>query len=185
MTSLKIDRTTINRSEEASMLLPLIQEELIDLSLFYPGFQKWYESKVIPGLYSGERTLLLEMRNNHLAGIAILKNDGDEKKLCCLRIMDEFQNKGGIGLKLFERSMQELETRYPLLSVGEEKLDHFIKIFHHFGFKKSWEYPEYYRPRKTEISFNGILLPQRKVNTYSRPSFTKVITDKSFKMLTA
>lgn len=164
--SVIINKKSIESCEEANFLLPQIHQELIDLSYLYPGFKTWYEQKVLPGIILGERSLLVEIRNNTLAGVAIIKDDGLEKKLCCLRVLSEFQNKSGIGLKLFERSMDELNTKYPLLSVSNDKAHDFEKLFRYFGYKKSWEYPDLYRPQKIEFSFNGLILEPKANKKY-------------------
>lgn len=156
--SLTIDKHTIKSSEEMSSLMVNIHIQLLDLSALYPGFEAWYSEKVVPGILGGERSLLIEMRNDNLAGIAITKNDGLEKKLCCLRVLPEYENTTGIGVRLFERSMEELSTRQPLLSVSNDRVHDFEKIFLYFGFKKSWEYPDLYRPKKVELSYNGLII---------------------------
>lgn len=170
--SVIINKATIESCEETNILLPQIHQELIDLSHLYPGFKAWYEQKVLPGIVLGERSLLIELRNNSLAGIAIIKDDGIEKKLCCLRVISEFQNKSGIGLRLFERSMKELDTQYPLLSVSNDRAHDFERLFQYFGFKKSWEYPDLYRPKKIEFSFNGLILEPTALANY-RPNDIK------------
>ncbi len=163
--SLTIDRFSIASSEEAVRLIPAIHRELVGLSRLYPEFRDWFSQKVVPGIFTGERSLLVELRDDSIAGVAIIKDDGIEQKLCCLRVSTEFQKKGGVGYRLFERSMEELDTRYPLLSVSEDRFLEFRRIFNHFGYEKAWEYPELYRPGKIELSFNGLLLPVNRVDS--------------------
>lgn len=122
----------------------------------YPEFDLWLEGKVVPGLFSGDRAMLVEYRRGQLAGFAIVKDDGIEKKLCCLRVLDGFQNTG-LGLRLFDRAFDELNTEKPLLSVAEERLEAFQKIFDYYGFEFSQEYRGRYRVGRTEYAFNGIL----------------------------
>ncbi|OIQ70925.1 hypothetical protein GALL_474600 [mine drainage metagenome] len=157
--SLTIDSFSVASSEEVVQLIPMIHRELVGLSHLYPEFRNWFSQKVVPGIFTGERSLLVELREDSIAGVAIIKDDGVEKKLCCLRVSTEFQKKGGVGYRLFERSMEELDTRYPLLSVSEDRFSEFRRIFNHFGYEKAWEYPELYRLGKVELSFNGLLLP--------------------------
>jgi len=104
--------------KQENMALLFINHVFTNLSMLseqYPDFRNWLEKKVFTGLYDGTRSILLEWRDGKIAGLAILKNEIEEKKLCCLRIMPEFQNKG-IGIKLFQRSFAELGTEKPLLS---------------------------------------------------------------------
>ncbi|MBX8588587.1 GNAT family N-acetyltransferase [Pseudomonas cichorii] len=138
------------------LVLPVIMAHLHDLSGYYPGFNAWLDHKVIPGLLSGERSILLEHKRGSLSGLAIVKNDGIEKKLCCLRVLPRFQNTG-VGLKLFERSFQTLSTSMPLLSIAEEQKPVFGRLFKYYGFELAKNYHDYYRPMKDELSFNGLI----------------------------
>ena len=70
--------------------------------------------------------------------------------------MPEFQNKG-IGIKLFQKSFDALETEKPLLSVSERKLSEFEKIFNYFGFVQTEKYSDLYKKNMIEISYNGYL----------------------------
>ena len=131
-------------------------DTLGDLRLFYPEFNSWVSNVVIPGIIAGERSIILEYRRDDLAGLAILKDSLAEKKLCCLQVMPQFQG-SGIGLSLFEKSFELLNTQNPLLSISEEQKNNFLKIFKYYGFELGEAYHQYYRPLKTELSFNGLL----------------------------
>jgi hypothetical protein len=122
----------------------------------YPEFDLWMAKKVVPGISLGDRSMLVEYRRGQLAGFAIIKDDGVEKKLCCLRVLNEFKNTG-LGLRLFGRAFDELNTDKPLLSVAEERLQSFQKIFDYYGFELSKEYVGRYRVGRVEYSFNGLL----------------------------
>lgn len=127
-----------------------------NLKLFYPEFNSWVSNTVVPGIITGERSIILEYRKDTLAGLAILKDSSVEKKLCCLQVMPEFQG-SGIGLTLFEKSFELLNTKNPLLSVSEEQKENFLKLFKYYGFEFGENYHNYYRPLKNELSFNGLL----------------------------
>ncbi|QHQ19923.1 GNAT family N-acetyltransferase [Pectobacterium brasiliense] len=127
-----------------------------NLRLFYPDFNSWISNVVIPSIVTGERSIIFEYREYDLAGLAILKDNLAEKKLCCLQVMPKFQG-SGIGLTLFERSFELLNTNNPLLSISEEQNKNFLKIFKYYGFEFGEAYHQYYRPLKTELSFNGLL----------------------------
>lgn len=153
----KIDNIFIeNNKEFASILLNHIYEYLSNMSLYYPDFKTWIDNKVMKGIHTGERSILLEYSGEQIAGIAILKDTVEEKKLCCLRVLPQYEG-SGIGLKLFERAFEELKTRMPLLSVAQENSLKFKKIFDYYGFTLEEKYPDYYRPQNTEFSFNGLL----------------------------
>lgn len=130
---------------------------LSDLRDCYPSFDSWLREKVLPGLLLGERSILVEYRDDRLAGFAIVKDDGLEKKLCCLRVLDGFKKTHGMGVRLFERAFEELSTEKPLLSVAEERFPEFSRLFDHFGFEMTKAYDGHYRLGKVEYAFNGLL----------------------------
>lgn len=126
---------------------------LSDAKRFYPDFDVWYFTNVIPSIARKEKQILMMKDEKNLKGIAIVKNTLKEKKICTLRVMEGYQNRG-IGLKLFEKSFETLHTRFPLLSVSEEKYLDFKKIFDYYGFKLTSVIEGYYRTGKKELFFN-------------------------------
>lgn len=126
--------------------------QLSDAKKFYPNFEDWYLKKVVPDLVCGQRILISEIRDNNIAGLAILKVN-NEKKLSTLKVTSNYLNKG-IGLKLFEKSFQILETEKPFLTVSEEKLVEFKKIFDYYNFKLTSTHDSLYRSGKKEYFFN-------------------------------
>jgi GNAT superfamily N-acetyltransferase len=152
-----VDRGMLIRNPEGCHhALTVIKNQLGMISSFYPEFDDWFLSKVLPGLKNGERSILLEYTAGSLSGVAIVKNSASERKLCCLRVLPPYQG-SGVGLRLFERAFDVLETRAPLLSVAEEQVANFDRIFKHYGFELAKEYRSLYRPKKKEFSFNGLL----------------------------
>ncbi|WDM59975.1 GNAT family N-acetyltransferase [Pseudomonas sp. NEEL19] len=155
-----IDRDFIIANPESfPQIVDFIRTSLFGLSGYYPLFDQWLESKVLPGMLSGERCILMEYYRRRFSGLAIIKDDGIEQKLCCLRVMPEFQG-SGTGLRLFERAFEHLENDMPLLSIAEEQRGTFKKLFSHYGFELAKEYKSYYRPLKDELSFNGLIEPK-------------------------
>lgn len=138
----------------------------------YPNFDDWFMSKVLPGIYTGERTLIIEERGSAVVGLLILKHTATEKKLCTLRVRPEFENRG-LGVRLFETAFERLGTERPLLSVSESSLPKFARIFEHFGFSQAGVYRGLYLPHIHELSFNGLLDP--KAGSLSRrPVYSRV-----------
>lgn len=143
--------------ERFKQLVASTRDHLIHLSSFYPSFAHWYDQKVVPGLRQGDRTLVLRYVDGRLGGIAITKDDGMEKKLCCLRVLPH-RNGSGLGLRLFEHAFEVLATEKPLLSVSDEQLLKFHRIFTHFGFVHGERYDDLYRVGCVEHSYNGQLV---------------------------
>ncbi|WP_066350039.1 hypothetical protein [Aliarcobacter skirrowii] len=128
-----------------------IYERIQGARKFYPNFENWYYSKVIPDIITNKREIILEQRNDKVVGLSIIKFD--EKKLCTLKIFDEYINKG-YGLKLFNKSFEKLETDKPFLTVSEEKYNEFKKIFNYYNFELTSIKENLYIDGKKEYFYN-------------------------------
>lgn len=128
-------------------------EILRPASFLYPEFSSWYHKTVLPGVNCGQREFIIERRDGRIAGIAIVKKTLEEVKLSTLRIADEFQGRG-IGLKMFERCFEALDTDKPFLTVSEEKLPEFQRLFDYYGFELTGVIDGMYRQGKKEYLFN-------------------------------
>ncbi|MBP7902161.1 MAG: GNAT family N-acetyltransferase [Spirochaetes bacterium] len=129
---------------------------LKELDNEYPFFSDWYFDKVKNGIYSSNREIIFNIINDQIAGIAILKNDVSEKKLCTLRVHNKFQRLG-IGKQLMAESFELLDTQFPLITVNSRK-DHLFKnLFKYYNFKRTNVFDGIYRPYNSEITYNGIL----------------------------
>ena len=156
-TTLVLDKQkTLLDISESYKLLTKTYSVLSSLRDDYPDFHNWYFNKVIPGVLSGERIIILKITNGHISGISILKKNGNEKKICTLRVTDNFQQKG-IGSELLYQSCELLDTAKPLITVSSEKIKQFEKLFKSFDFKLTKCYYDYYTRSKHELSYNGFL----------------------------
>ena len=143
--------TTINIKPSFSEVA--IYHYLSEAKRFYPNFDLWYFTNVLPSIARKEKQILMIQDDKDLKGVSIIKNTKKKKKICTLRVMEKYQNRG-IGLRLFEKSFETLQTRFPLLSVSEEKYPDFKKIFDYYGFKLTSIKENYYRIGKKEFFFN-------------------------------
>ena len=123
----------------------------------YPGFDEWFFDKVKNGLIDGDREVIVFVQKRYIAGIAVLKNTQEEKKICTLRVLEKFQ-RNGIGKSLISQSLEILGTETPLITVSSSKETQFHSLFKHFGFKKCSELQDYYICNEQESTYNGILL---------------------------
>lgn len=128
-----------------------IYERIKKAKKFYPDFKNWYYSKVIPEVINNKREIILEQRANEIVGLSIVKFD--EKKLCTLKIFDEYKNRG-YGLRLFEKSFERLETNKPFLTASEEKHQEFKRIFKYYNFELTSVKENLYRKGKKEYFYN-------------------------------
>ena len=125
------------------------------ISAFYPDFSNWYWDKVAPGIITGNDKIIIAEKGNELVGVSIIKDTLNEKKLRALRISEKFQNKGA-GLYLIDKSLEELNTDKPIVSVSEEMINEFSRIFiNRYNFDISYVHKGLYRKGKLEYEFNG------------------------------
>lgn len=120
---------------------------------YYPDFEDWYHSKVLPGIGSS-RWLLKAILNERLAGICIVKDDGIEKKICSLRV-DVHHRGRGVGSALVEASIELLEERRPVITVPQEVVQHMRPLLAKFDFEETGKCPDFYRKGSSEFFFNG------------------------------
>jgi hypothetical protein len=152
--------------------LQLLGADLEFLRSSYPNFEHWFTSKVIPGIYTGERTLILEQRESSVVALMILKHTDTEKKLCTLRVRPHHESKG-LGVRLFHTAFDILETERPLLSVSQPIEPKFHRIFNYFGFTKQAVYKARYLPAVDELAYNGLLEMPKIENRDSLPCLKK------------
>lgn len=138
-----------------------LQENLLKgLEKGYPNILKWFKEKVsFNSKLRKNREILLaissdEKQNIKFLGFAILKDTIEEKKICTIRISEEYQRKG-VGEELFRKAFEVLGTDKPLITVSENNEECFKKLFKKFGFKKIEEKKDLYAQGIKENIYNG------------------------------
>lgn len=131
------------------------------LIIEYQGFDKWYKDLFFDSVeLKDNREIIICADEFRIAGVAILKNDLQEKKICTLRVAKDYQNQG-IGHNLIEMCMKQLDTDKPMITLHKSKLKQFEKIFSYYNFELEQTQKHYYSIFSTELVFNG-LLPDKK-----------------------
>jgi len=103
-----------------------ISNILIDIEkimeMEYPQYVCWFNEKVIPGLYSKERNIILIFKKNILIGFVNLKKTKNERKMSNLYIKKGlFYNKH--FFKIIDLAMTWLETDHPSLIISNNELE--------------------------------------------------------------
>lgn len=143
--------------EQMSLYYTQIRKFVKKLVFEYTDFRKWFLELFQNGVVLKEgREILLCECDYQLAGIAILKNDGNEKKICTLRVAKTFQ-RNGIGQNLMELSFEWLNEDKPLITIHDSKRQEFKKLFERYDFQLEEERKGYYRLFSTELVYNGVL----------------------------
>lgn len=145
------------KNQQNSAYLDVAFDFIRHLSQDYPGFSDWYKSKVVSGIYSEERKIIIYTGSSRkIAGISIIKNTEEEKKLCTIRVAPEFRRMG-VGRKLFESSFELLNTDSPVITVSSPRMPQFKKILSYYGFKLEDKMEGIYSAGHSEYIFNGNL----------------------------
>lgn len=133
------------------LALPLLRS----LDAYYPGFEHWYVNTVAPGVVLGKDALLLAWEGHELVGVALGKRTTEETKLRCVRVVPALQNTG-LGLRLIDRMLDELECQTPHCTVAEELFHQYSRPFiNRYGFELTGVDKGSYRPGRLEYRFNG------------------------------
>lgn len=146
-------RNSISSEEVLSQSELEALEFLVPLSGDYPGIEKWFVTKVVPGLRVGTRTILRVERHHSLVGLGIAKNEEDEKKICTVRVDPTYVGRG-TGVRIFDGLLKWLDVDQPHLSVSEGKLPLFERIFDYYGFAHTSIVRGLYVPHQSEHGYN-------------------------------
>lgn len=140
--------------------LPDNQKEIFTLiresRIWYPDILDWYYNIFSPEFFEGSRIIVVCQTNNQIAGIALLKNDSNENKICSFRVKNRYRN-NGIGKTLFGKCLEALNDDRPMITVPTENLNYFKTILRYYDFRLEQIAKDYYRNSSIEYVFNGYL----------------------------
>ncbi len=121
----------------------------------YPGFRLWFARKVIPGCVEGSRAILTtaDKRTKEISGIAILKRDLHEQKVCTLFVHPDHTGQGN-GTRLLAEGLAWLGNSRPIITVGESRYEVFSGLLKRHGFELTSKIRGLYRSDEAEYVFN-------------------------------
>jgi GNAT superfamily N-acetyltransferase len=121
----------------------------------YPGFRLWFARKVIPGCVEGSRAILatVDEKGKEISGIAILKRDLHEQKVCTLFVHPDHTGRGN-GARLLAEGLTWLENPRPIITVDEKRHGVFSSLLKRHGFELTSKVHDLYRLGETEYIFN-------------------------------
>lgn len=88
--NIKIVRLTPEDAKKDSDHLGIFRDLILDNEDMYPGIDKWYSKKVVPGIASTDRTALVGFNGETPIVSAVVKK-GVDTKFCHLKIHDGFR----------------------------------------------------------------------------------------------
>lgn len=137
----------INLVEQVNF--PLLKLFLKDVSFLYPNFDSWLNFKV----RRNGRSILIAHDGNELAGVSILKNDIDEKKISTFYVAPHFRGQL-LGQELMTKSLQFLDSGETLITVSEERNSELFPLLNSNGFKLQKIVSNVYRTDKDELFYS-------------------------------
>jgi hypothetical protein len=139
--------------EQAHVLWPT----LAPLETTYPGFERWYWGKVVPGLEEGSRHIIRKGSPDQPSAVAIAKRDKDEAKICTLWVAENQRHQGFARL-LLEEAIDWIGSKHPLFTVPGERYGEFQPLMKQFQFTETARIPSLYRLGVVEHIYNGQML---------------------------
>lgn len=129
--------------------------EIFQLTSFnskqYPEYSKWFFAKMIPRLFDNTGDIFFILDKFSVAGMIIMKNTVEEKKICQVYTDFDYRNKGICSL-LIERCFSILGTEKPLITIPEYCIDEFSGIIKRYNWEEYGVISDY---TKKEIIFNN------------------------------
>lgn len=150
MISFIINKTT--PSEYREVYFKSIRKFLSDLTCNYPHFEEWLEH-VFVMTETMERTIVVCEYDKQIVGLVILKDTVDEKKICTIRVAEEYR-RHGIGTYLINEARKILHEDYPLVTVSDAHIGVFRKFLNRFGFRQESQVKSVYQYGHDEYYFN-------------------------------
>ena len=100
----------------------------------YPDYDSWIENTVSVGIINGTRKIRVLYNEKTIAGLTILKNTPEEKKLCSLFITPEYRGESWM-YSLFKDATDILETNSPAITIPSS----IIKRYNGLIFSNKWK----------------------------------------------
>jgi len=148
---------TMTVRAERSVLLPQIRDFLAESDDIYPGIDRWWERRVLPGLATGERRCLVAFCDGVIAGLSISKHSRESAKFCTLRVRPGYQGQG-IGQDLIRRTLLsfiEAGCREVYFTMNEGIAHSCIDFFKPYGFQMQSWLPGFYARGEDEMIYSA------------------------------
>ena len=123
----------------------------------YTKHFEWYWTKEIPRIFNGTSEVIVCTIKTNIAGVAFLKKDSTESKICTLLIVDEYREKH-VATVLLKHAFKYLGTTKPLITIADYRLPMFEHIIQKYDWKLTQTLSEgYYNNSSCELVYNGYL----------------------------
>jgi ribosomal protein S18 acetylase RimI-like enzyme len=122
---------------------------LNSVSPMYPDFSIWLNFTFRRGLSSGQRKIVLAHYGDQVVGVALLKKNTLESKICTFYIAPNFREMG-IGGDLMDIALETLDSQSTLITVSDERQKQLAPLLSSRGFMLINSVDGLYRPSSSE-----------------------------------
>jgi predicted transcriptional regulator len=133
--------------------LKILESMLLEAGDMYPGIDRWYIDKVIPGLRTSERAAYLAFENEQPVAVAVLKL-GEHSKFCHVSIREGFRNLR-LGQMIFTQmafqARHQKEVKDIHFTLPEREWNDNPEFFKAFGFDDAVRSFRQYRQGEDEL----------------------------------
>ena len=122
---------------------------LNDVAGLYPNFDGWLNFTFRRNLTSGQRKIALAHNGNEIIGVALLKSDTFESKICTFYVDPAFRGMN-IGSKLMDLSISTLDSPTTFITVCDERKSELAPLLSSRGFTLERSVGGLYHPHSFE-----------------------------------
>lgn len=122
----------------------------------YPGFKHWLKTKIFTKYDDVRfgREIIIAYDMGEIIGIAILKRNNIERKICCLYV-HELYRLSNVGTDLFNKAFEYLETTKPSITMQYKEYKQFAWLLKDFKFELTGITKTKHKLFSKELEFNG------------------------------
>lgn len=136
LSSLKENRKTFSKLIQTAYA---VTDEICDS---YPDYFNWYWTKQIPRVINGTGEIVICASENIIIGIALLKKDDKERKICTFYIVEKYR-RNKISELIISEVFKYLETSKPLITFPDNEYNQFINLVRKYDWEITKEGTEY------------------------------------------
>jgi ribosomal protein S18 acetylase RimI-like enzyme len=125
---------------------------LADVEPLYPNFKSWFNFTFRRNIGSGERQVVLAHDGVQIIGVALLKKNSIENKICTFYVSPEYRGLS-IGNDLMDLALSTLDSNDTRITVSTERNSELSPLLFSKGFNVYQSLEGFYRQDSTEYFY--------------------------------
>jgi len=130
-----------------------LAKSLSTVGAYYPSFKNWLYFTFRKEMIEGKRSIVIARTGNGIAGLSLLKNTLDEKKICTFYVSPSYRGIG-VGHQLMDASTSYLGDKNIKITVAEERNPDIYPLLKSKGFSIEKKVSGYYRDNVDEYFYS-------------------------------